>query len=355
MKAPFLVRLGLATVAVFALVCGGRLARGDEPPPRPTTMTIDQIRRLIHDQRGKLVSLRVEFRSWHHKNLGTARYESYVVAASAGRRYAHLWHGEFSDPADDPRAGIQLLINGENWDVFIPYFRRFDVSRRFAVRPFTDKILFHPLFESLGWWPPGDTDPPARRGDRRFFVHDIVDDERCRVIGLEQVDGAWCQVVELPGTARLWVDGARAVVPRRIFQAASGNADEDALFEAGDYREVASGLFLPYRMRRFRQAGGLDFTTLVSRYSVNAVPDEQFRLEVPAGTLINDRDTDTFRQLPGGFEVMERLVDWEKSVIQPSVPSAPTTPRTTAIIGLAGMASGIAVSRMRKGRGRGAP
>jgi len=341
----------LALLGIVSLG-GSSSGRGEQALPRqPALETIDQIRRLMHDRRDHLVSIKVEFRSWHQQNLGTARHERSVVAAKGGRRYALLWHGEFSHPEEDPRAYIQLL-DGENWNVLNTYFREYDVSRKFAVRSYTDKILFHPVFESLGWWPPDDTNPPARQDGRRFFADDVVDDERCRVVGRELIDGRWCHVVEVANSDRLWIDCARGVVICQKRYASGGDHAEITAMEASDLREVSPGFFLPYRMRRIQRARNLDVTTVIDSYSINEVVDSQFQIEVTPGTLIYDRDTDTYRQVPGGFEVMDRVVRWVKANVQASERSANFNANQVAVMGLGGIAAGVAAAWAQARRGR---
>ena len=43
------------------------------------------------------------------------------------------------------------------------------------------------------------------------------------------------------------------------------------------------------------------------KYEVNSVSDEMFSFTPVPGTLIVDRDTDTFRQVPGGKDYLQEL------------------------------------------------
>ena len=233
------------------------------------------------------------------------------------------------------------------WNVFNTYFRRYDVSQKLAHRPYTDKILFHPFFESLGCWASGGPEAPRRAG-RRIFLGDLIDDDRCRVMRPELVDGVWCQVVEIPGSDRLWVDCARGVVPRRVFLGGQSDHPEVARYEQGDFREVIPGLFLPYRLRRTQARNDLDFSTIVDRYEVNNVADDQFRVEVGPGTLIYDRDTDTFSQVPGGFSLMSRLENWIRAQCPLPVRSGFSSGIGLASWGLVGVASGALVAGFRR-------
>ena len=122
--------------------------------------------------------------------------------------------------------------------------------------------------------------------------------------------------------------------------------------EASDLREVSPGFFLPYRMRRIQRARNLDVTTVIDSYSINEVVDSQFQIEVTPGTLIYDRDTDTYRQVPGGFEVMDRVVRWVKANVQASERSANFNANQVAVMGLGGIAAGVAAAWAQARRGR---
>ena len=330
---------------VLVLFTAVESARGADNPPGSTTLTIAEIRGRVRTHENRLKSLRAEFRSWHRPNAGTPRHERYVVAAKAGRRFNHLWHGEYPIAAEDPRAYIQLLT-GDHWAVMNTYFRRYDVTERFSGRPYIDKILFHPLFESLGWWPPGEAIAPPRRDGRRIFHGDLLDDERCRVAGSELIDGKLCQIVEIPGLERFWVDHSRGVVLRRTFLDGP-DSPELAQYESSDFREVAPEIFLPFRLRRIPKSLEMDIETIIDKYDVNDVGDDQFHVALDPGTLVYDRDTDTFRQEPGGLALMERLVDWVRASCPPPQRSGLPVSVGLAFCCMAGIAIGVTAAHFR--------
>lgn len=341
-----MARLYQLPIALAILAASTSKGLADEPAPVPAT--IEKVRDVIRAKGSALIALRAEFRSWYRVNAGTRRYEICDVAASGSDRVAHLWHGEYDNPAEDPRAHTQLLT-AEGWNVFMPYFRRYDVSRKFAARPYTDKILLHPLFESLGWWPPGDTNAAPRPGNRRFFLKDILEDDRCRVVGTERIGDAWCDVVDVGGDDRLWVDRSRGVVPRRIMFDLNQPGKPFVTLESSDYREVAPGLFLPYQMKRVLHSPEREVTAVVDRYEVNPSRHDWFSVAPPAGTLIYDRDTDEFRQIPGGFEIMDRLVGWVGDTNPRVIEPARSSTAAYAASGLVGVAVGFMIRRRRRG------
>jgi hypothetical protein len=301
-------------LTVSWLAGAGPLCLADGRPARPAEMDIEQLRRVVQADREKLRSLKAFSRSWYAENSGTDRYERCVVAAQGQRRYALMSHGEYADAESDPRSYIQIYGVGQ-WDVYSPHFRQYQVSKRFAVPPYTDKIRMNPFFESLGWWPPDDPSAPVRVQERKVFVHDILSDPKCRVVGQEEVDGVWCHLAELPGLDRLWIDGRRGAVIRREVNTDAGVPL--ATIALGDFRQVADGLELPHRVERtFLLPQRRVVVTTIDRYEVNSVDDGTFSFTPPPGTLIVDRDTDAFRQVPGGFEVMGRVADWVRTSVR---------------------------------------
>ncbi len=89
-------------------------------------------------------------------------------------------------------------------------------------------------------------------------------------------------------------------------------------------------------------------TTLLS--SDSNVSDDQFRLTVAPGTLIYDRDTDTFWQEPGGFFLMDRLVGWTRDHCPRPEGSDQSRTAGLAAWGLGGLAIGALAAGFRSRR-----
>jgi hypothetical protein len=279
---------------------------GDAPAGR-ASHSLDEVRSILEAKRQKLRSLEATLSCWFEENIGTRRCEHFVVAAKANRRYAQLWHGEYGGASTDPGSVIRIY-DGENWIGFKEYFLRYDVSKKFAIPPYTNKILCHPLFESLAWWPPDDPTPPLRIDNAKIFTCDVLKDERCRVVDRRWLGDAWCHVVEIPGETRLWVDCERGVVVRRDMYKGMHTDQTFAVFESSDFRPVGEGVYLPYSIRRtVTRSPRLNNLIVVKDYKINSVEDSRFHIDIPSGTLIRDRDTDQFYQVPGGFGIMERV------------------------------------------------
>jgi len=54
---------------------------------------------------------------------------------------------------------------------------------------------------------------------------------------------------------------------------------------------------------------GLESVFRIDRYEVNNVPDEMFTHQPGPGTLVLDRDTDLYHQVPGGLEHLEVICE----------------------------------------------
>jgi hypothetical protein len=103
------------------------------------------------------------------------------------------------------------------------------------------------------------------------------------------------------------VDVERAVLIRRDhFVDALANLQASYLYD--DYRQVADGILLPHKIHReyFNEPMATDFQ--VVRYEANSVSDATFKFTPGPGTMVVDRDTDQWYQVPGGFDYFESLV-----------------------------------------------
>jgi hypothetical protein len=175
------------------------------------------------------------------------------------------------------------------------------------------------VVECLGWWPPDDpADPPPYVSP--FFLHQALADPACRLAPLqEQVDGAWCHVVERPGVDKLWLDGSIGFFPRRRLWFHDHPSIDGMTYELEDYREVSADVWIPMRLRRKTYRAGSspapgeaapakDVTIELINVEVNNVPLERFQFRPEPGTLLyNDVSTDV-RQVPGGLDFLDKVI-----------------------------------------------
>ena len=117
----------------------------------------------------------------------------------------------------------------------------------------------------------------------------------------EKINGVWCHVVELPGFQKFWVDTHLACVCRQR-ELLNGNKADPRLRErtvSSDFQQVSSGVWVPRSFRRedfvppnsppeMRGKVNLEITIHVETIEINSVSDEDFKLAIPAGTLVYD-------------------------------------------------------------------
>lgn len=279
---------------------------------RPTASTLADVRARVEAARGRLRSIKVEY-----EGKNAARGESgepshvYRVAAAKGvNRYistAPVVNGRVDD---GDRRFTRSFYDGKSWNAFHAYNRVYETSRRFADATFTAKARGEAYLECLGWWPPDDPSDPLTLDGRPFFLHLVLAHPRCRLAAdQEEIDGQWCDVVDVPGFDRVWVRPDGMAARRACF---AGNGREPSMhYELTDFRPVAAGVVLPHAVRRVEYSdvdhGVLfDMRYRVHRVRVNDVPNSQFVFTPGPGTLVYDRDTDTPSQVPGGLDLMDR-------------------------------------------------
>jgi len=246
-------------------------------------------------------------RSWH---LGSHEQIVYSVVAAKGRaRYESLWHGGYASRDDDPR-NITQFYDGTVFNMFDHYQRRYEITTRFAVQPYISKVQMHFLYESLGWWPPGDvSEAPRPRGDPVFLV-DVFNDERlCVGEGPTKLNGRRAVVVQIPQVVRLWVDERWGIVRQREDFAAGRDGRPVIVASHGlhDFHRYDGDIWLPRKITRDFPLHKQSTVHIIESYEVNSIGDDTFTFEPPPGTLVYDRDSDTYRQVPGGLDGLERV------------------------------------------------
>ena len=296
------------------------LPPADDGVPRvPATLTLPQLRAAVERSHQRLKSLLVEVRSTQFPPTSKVWVRS-VSAAKGQSRSLLLEHVGAVGPRDN-----FSFYDGKCFNIYFPYDRIYEVSRRHAHAPYTDKIHAQTIFATLAWWPPDDPSPPPKHDGRHFFLKDLLTHEPCRVRPFQEVvDGRRCHVVEVPGLDTLWIDGEAGTLIRRERLAGSPPRPH-VTCELQQYKEVAPGVLLPFRiLRTLHFEGSRKALHEVLRYEVNTVRDDQFTFTPGPGTLVGDRDTDTSYQVPGGLDLLPVLRDRVRAMVGPQ----PEQPRS---------------------------
>ncbi len=272
----------------------------------PATMSVEQIRRAVAQAHERIRSLRVEYRAFKRGDGPSGGYLRVVVAAKDRSRYESLGH-VVPGQTEDPGAYVNLY-DGACFDTYYVFGHRYETTRLAATPRYTFKVRAHAFFECLAWWPPGDDSQPPRLKKRGLFLKEVLADTECRVRPYQEcIDGRSCHVVEIPGIDVVWIDAERGALLKRERFSGGDRPELIARYYLGSYRDVRGGIWLPYTIHRVLEATSLDTLYEVQKYEVNSVPDELFSFTPVPGTLIVDRDTDTFRQVPGGTDYLQEL------------------------------------------------
>jgi hypothetical protein len=291
---------------LFALpaVCHAETTDGDRGAARAESVSLGRLTSSLLDQQSKLVSLRAHLRSWNVEKPGNAVIT--VVAAKGAARYESFWHEASGRMGNDPTSYVRYY-DGKNFNLWQPYGRRYEVSVKYAIQPYLEKIQTCAFFECLGWWPKDDPTPPFRSLNEPEFLTDIVRDRRLRLCPDSRViDGVRCVGAEIPSLTRIWCDPEKGIVRRRErFYRRDGADVIFATYDLMDYREFAGGVWLPSRIQRSLPEKHFTSLFVVESYEVNCSEEDWFGLSPPPGTLVYDRDNDTFRQIPGGLDGLE--------------------------------------------------
>ncbi|MGH7138443.1 MAG: hypothetical protein ACREHD_22050 [Pirellulales bacterium] len=272
-------------------------------------MSIDEVRRAVAAAHSRITSLRAEYETRSDDAVAQGAYLRGTVAAKGESRYVALLHVSPGRIAEDPNE-FMSFYDGRWWNVYFPYRRRYETSRRFAVHPHTAKARAHPFFECLSWWPADDVSERPRflhLGNRSLFLADVLASDECRVLPHQElVSGRLCHVVELPERDKLWIDAGRGILLRRqLMIRAAGRSRLIAEYELSDYRRHHDGIWLPHRIRRLTPQTERTLSYQVVAYQVNQVSDDLFDFVPPAGAIVYDRDTDTWRQVPDGLSHLD--------------------------------------------------
>jgi hypothetical protein len=296
--------------------------------------------------RQKLRSLRIEYkgtiaaRGKSQDRTGTTR----TVAAKGQCRYVTTAKSIGDTVIYDDYQIAHSFYDGRSWNAFFPFNRFYETSRRFADPEHTLKVRGEAYLECLAWWPPDDTSEPPTLDGRRFFLHEVLKKEPCRVLAEQEwIDGRWCHVIEVPGYDRIWLDKSGLVVQRYCYQ---GDERRPIMrYELSDFRSVAPNIQLPYSVRRV-QYSVRDWDVLYDMHyrvihcEANSVPESQFSFTPGPGTIIYDRDTDTVTQVPGGLDLIELSAARVSQRISGSAPIVGTHPLSVGISMTAGLVAG---------------
>jgi hypothetical protein len=269
-------------------------------------------------------SLQVEYELADEQVQGGLR-SKHCVSAMGRKRVAENVHFSTQIPAELDLNTTRMFFTGSTFDVFYLKTRYFETSRGNAATGIPWKLRVDVYLSIAGWWPKGDDDPPASMARCPFTPLCALLADASAVISPESdlVDDVPCVLVTRPQRDRVWLDPTMgyAIRQRELLDARSGEPiNRVGCSQFHNYRLGGDlELWLPHRIKIIaftpqnklatHEDGSSDAVSItVNDVRVNQADDRDFVFVPPPGTLIQNRDTGNFFQVPGGQELLDDTV-----------------------------------------------
>jgi hypothetical protein len=232
-------------------------------------------------------------------NLYTMRQSQ---AGVGGERIYENGKPKFREPVYSVyRGGIQVLHNGGYATVTSD-----DLSDIYECWRYTDNLYLN-VYDSMDVIQRTLADPDIRHvaeqfTNQPFLPREVIDHESSYHVApeLQQVDGAWCHVLERPGADRIWIDPAQGFVVRRRELNWGPGLPRSRIVENREFRQVKPGLWLPWKQvityfpnPKFESASvvgrpAFRQTLTVKRAEFDTLTDDFFKITIPAGVHVSD-------------------------------------------------------------------
>ncbi len=317
-------------VFVILVISAATLLADDEAPPPhlAAVYSLAEIRAGVASSRERLRSLMAEFNTTGRATEPGARQSDSVrnvVAARGIKRYHESAHFTANIPWELDPNRHQVYFTGKTLDVFYPVSRYYETSEKNATLNYSWKVRREFWWECLAWWPPDDDTRPFKKIPL-FLLHEVLAQEGAKVRPRqEQVDGAWCHVVEVPDLDQIWLDPQIEFAMRLRKWSGGEPGTYRVWYEFSDYQEAAPRIWLPWTIHRVVHAplksnGGkqpilLDTDAKVVRVQVNDLPESLFQFTPPPGTLVQNRDTGDVIQTPGGLAFLDEVIEYAAKIV----------------------------------------
>ena len=312
----------LATAAV--LVAATAHAEAEQGPPPPAQLTLQEIYQRAKQWHDAIKGLRIDY-TWTEREVthiplpfiktnGTW-HKSFVLDSKGDRRRRHD-SGIAASEKGPGSPEVEYILDGDRSAALsfakipgkiklvtiahqkMPAVDDDGYCLMVLNIPVTDAALA--TYDQLYVWYPHALRNPSLKG-LEFRV----------LPRQEKVDGIWCHVVELPGFQKFWVDTRLGCVCRKR-ELLNGNRAHPQVRERGvasDFQQVSSGAWVPrsYCREEFVPTnsppeirGKINFSTTihVETIEINSVSDDDFKLAIPAGTLVYDSPHNRLFRVP---------------------------------------------------------
>jgi hypothetical protein len=332
-------------IAWAAIVCGAAPspARCESPA---AVLTVDQVRQFVDESQSRLRSLWIVYRAEPGPDSpppdpGESAFSRHKFAARGPLRFTEDEHWGDGVTVELDLNHHMGFFSGGSLDVFYINTRYFETTHRWAQAPYSLKVRSPIIMECLGWWPPDDTTEFPSVEPVIIYRRALANKDFVIAPRQEQVDGAWCHVLERPGADKLWIDPAAGFgVRRREVRLGPAGNNRAVRYESSDFREVEPRIWLPWRMRRLiydpagdplghtsRSIAVKDAVCTVEQVEVNRVSEQLFHFDPPPGTFVKNMDDQSTRQIPGGRDFLEQIVAQAREL--PRLYAGASAPRRT--------------------------
>lgn len=262
-------------------------------------------------------------------------YASTRAAIKGSRRFLEAVHFSDSQPPELDLNHGWTYFTGDEYSVFYVNGRYYETSKRNAKLHFAWKLRAERYIMMSGWWPNADDRPPPDLLSVPFTpLRYVVADDGYRLAATtELIHGCACLVLEKAGHDKVWLDVEKGYAVRRRERCNPDTGTLVARVDCFDFRCYHSDgaiIWLPWRIEtvRFNQpadgvaASGKYTTdvTQVTALTVNDVSDDVFVFIPPPGTLIQDRDTGRYTQIPGGRDVLDHSARIGGEIVRRAAP-----------------------------------
>lgn len=290
----------------------------------PAALTAAQLRAELGAAQQKVKSVRAAYRvamEAEPKKHPAGAYVHRVVAAKEPCYFYHLnTHGHDRLPWEADPMQQRCHVGANEWFVENALNRTFFTGRLKPTDEVPGTVRDEIFFLATGLWPMS-TRPAPRLGLKEPFV--LREVARCELYSvvrpaLEEVDGRWCHVLELPGLDRLWLDADRGCALLRRETHSRRGGPLVTRYELTGHRVAAPGVWLPARIRNTqfdhearteaaRRRNVIDAVIEVTESRANDVPDEQFVFRPPPGAFCM---SSSGQVSPGGLDHLDHLAGW---------------------------------------------
>jgi hypothetical protein len=143
----------------------------------------------------------------------------------------------------------------------------------------------------------------------------------------EYVNGCWCHVLDLPYKDKIWVDVERgcAMVRRETYSGSKTDVIKLIALSASSLMHVKDGLWAPMKatvdfypgmkaLPEKRNEPYLRYDVDVNQILINESTEQDIRLDIPTGTIVNDRNQKSYQLDGTNVQLLEHYAQLSRTI-----------------------------------------